>query len=193
VKAVVSARERRTLVRGISLLALGLLVARGLPEARRWEAAARASAARRMAEAARLEAAIAALPATRDSAAARRSRLVALAPRVLEGSSTASAGASLAAMIAGAAARAEVQLGSLEVQYDSAAAGPFALVRVRADASGPLSGILRMLAILEGGPELVRIPEWSITQPVVGGAMDQPEQLRLELVAEGISAPERGT
>jgi len=184
------ARERRTARLGAAGLAIGLLFGKALPAARRWDAAARRSAEVALAQAARARAELRALPEVSDSADARRHRLVAIAPRILDGRTAPAAGASLAALVAGAAARAEVQLGSVEVGYDSTRAGYFVPVRVRADATGGLPGLLHMLSILEGGPELLRIPEWSLTQPNPGGPADQPEALHLELTLEGLAAPD---
>ena len=186
----ISTRDRLVLTLGVAAIALLLLVGRGIPAWARWDADARASAAELGAEAAKAEAAVRSLPALRDSTAARAERLVALAPAVVEGESSASAGASLASLVSGAAAKAGVQLGAVQLSRpDSAARTVFSRVRVRTDATGDLPSLLRFLQALEGGPTLLAVREWSFSQPNAGGPADRPEQLRLELSVEGLTAP----
>lgn len=184
-----SGRDRRVLLAGAAAIALLLLVGRGIPAWRRWDAGVRASAAELTAEAARAEAAVRALPTLRDSAEARRARLVALAPALLNGETTASAGAALAALVSGAAAKAGVQVGAVLLsQPDSAARTVFTRVRVRSDATGDLPGLLRFLRELEGGPALLSVRDWSVSQPAAGGPAEVPESLRLEFAVEGLTA-----
>lgn len=182
-----SRRDRRTLLVGGAVIFVVLLVFRGLPAWRRWDADARASGAELVEAAARAEADVRSLPTLADSVAAREERLVALAPRVLDGGTPAAAGASLASLVSGAAARAHVALGTVQVQPDTATTGTFARVTVRGDATGDLPGIARMLALLEGGPELLAVREVSITQPDAGGPADRVETLRLEFAVQGLA------
>lgn len=182
-----SPRDRRTLVLGAAVIALLVLLARGLPALRRWDAYARASAADMATEAARSESAVRSLAQGLDSLHARKARFIALGAGVLEGGSSAAAGASLASVLSGAAARAGVRMGSLQVRADTASAGTFIRVSVRADGTGDLPAITRMLGLLEGGPELLAIREIAITQPNPGGPAEAPETLRLELVVEGLA------
>jgi hypothetical protein len=186
----ISTRDRRVLAFGAAAISLLLLVGRGIPAWSRWDADARASAVELRAEAAGADAAVRSLPALRDSAAARSERLVDLAPAIVAGESVASAGASLASLVSGAAAKAGVQLGAVQLsQPDSAARTVFTRLRVRTDATGDLPSLLRFLQALEGGPTLLAVREWSISQPNAGGPADRPEQLRLELSVEGLTAP----
>ena len=188
--AGLSERDRRVLAVGALVIGLLLLLGRGLPAWRRWDAETRASAAEMTAEAARARAAVRALPALRDSAAARGGRLVALAPAVLDGGSAASAGAELASLVSGAATRAGVQLGAVQLSPpDTAARTVFTRVRVRTDATGDLPRLLRFMQALEGGPALLSVREWAVAQPNAGGPAELPEALRLELTVEGLAAP----
>ena len=180
-------RERRTLLAGGAVVSLLLVAFRGVPAWRRWDADARASGAELVAAAAGARADVRSLPALGDSVEARDRRLVALAPRILDGSTPAAAGASLASLVSGAAARANVALGTVQVQPDTAAAGTFVRVTVHGDATGDLPGIARMLALLEGGPELLMVREVSITQPDAGGPADRVETLRLEFAVQGLA------
>jgi hypothetical protein len=182
-----SPRDRRTLARGAAVVALVLLLGRGVPAWRRWDAGARAAAAEMAAEAAEAVQTVRLLPASLDSLEARNARLVALGEGVLGGESPAAAGAALASLVSGAAARAGVQLGSLQVRPDTASAGTLMRISVRADGTGDLPAITRMLALLEGGPELLAIRELSLTQPSPGGPGEQPEALRVELSVQGLA------
>lgn len=187
----ISPRDRRTLAAGLLAILVLLLLGRGIPAWRRWDADARASAAEMAAEAARAERTAADLPAMLDSLEARAARVAALGPAVLPGSSPAAAGASLAALVSGSAARAGVEIGSVQVRPDTASAGTFMRVSVRADGTGDLPAITRMLVMLEGAPELLAIRETSITQPAPGGPAEQPEALRLEIAVEGLALAPR--
>jgi hypothetical protein len=184
-------RERRAALLGLVVIGFGTTVARGIPALVRRQTGARVSLHERTRELSTARQEFRSLPALRDSGRVRRHRLISLAPRILDGGTAPAAGAGLAALVAGSAARAGVQLGSVEVRYDSLPAGYFVPVRVRADAVGSLPGLLRMLTLLEDGPELLSFPAWSITQPNPGGPPELPETLHLELTVEGLSAPER--
>lgn len=188
-----SHRDRRTLAIGAGLVAALVLLGRGLPAWRGWDAETRASAAQKAAEAVQTEAAVRLLPASLDSLQARRARYVALGGALLDGESTAAAGASLASLVSGAAARAGVQIGSVQVRPDTAGAGTFMRITVQADGTGDLPAITRLLEALEGGRELLAVRQLSITQPNPGGAAEQPEALRLDLQVEGLALAKPGT
>lgn len=183
----ISGRDRRTLVTGMIVILLLVLLGRGIPAWRRWDAGVRASAAEMAAEAARAEQTVRLLPPALDSLQARRARLVALGRGVLDGESTAASGAALASLVSGAAARAGVEIGSVQVRPDTAGAGTFMRIAVRADGTGDLPAITRMLALLEGAPELLAVRALSITQPTPGGPAEQPEALRMEISVEGLA------
>lgn len=179
--------DRRTLAGGAAVIALLVLLARGLPAWRGWDAAASASAAEMAAEATEAERTVRVFPAALDSLEARRGRLVEVGRGVLEGGSTAAAGAELASLVSGAATRAGVQIGAVQLRADTAAAGTFRRVAVRVDGSGDLPGIVRLLALLEGGAELLAVRELSINQPHAGGPPENPETLRLEMTVEALA------
>jgi hypothetical protein len=182
----------RTLRTGATLIALLVLLSRGLPAWRDWDNTARGSAADMIAEASRAEAFARTLPMARESLEVRRQRMEQLSPRTLEGGSAASAGATLTAVLSDAASRAGVQLGAVQLRTDSNSAATFFHVSVRADARGDLPSLLSLITTLEGGPELLTIREFSLTQPDPGGLNPQPELLRLELTVEGLGAAPGG-
>ncbi|HYR09675.1 MAG TPA: type II secretion system protein GspM [Longimicrobium sp.] len=186
-----SDRDRRTLVAGTVVIVLLVVLSRGIPAWRRWDADVRASAAEMSVEAARAEQTVRLLPASLDSLEARRARFVAVGAGALEGETAAASGAALASLVSGAAARAGVQMGSVQVRPDTASAGTFMRIGVRADATGDLPALTRMLALLEGGPELLAVRELAITQPSPGGPAEQPEALRMEITVQGLALVRR--
>lgn len=188
----ISSRDRRTLLLGAAAVALMLGVGRGLPAWRAWDAEVRASAALRSADAARAERSVATLPALLDSLQARRARFAALEDAALDGRSPTVAGAALASLVSSAAASAGVQVGSVQIRPDTASGVTLRRVHVRADGTGDLAAITRMIVLLEGAPELLAIRELAITQPNAGGPADQPEALRLEIGVEALALPSRG-
>lgn len=185
--------DRRTLWTGTAVILLLVLLGRGIPAWRRWDADVRASAAEMAAEAARAESETRRLPAALDSLQARRARYAALGRGILGGESTAAAGASLAALVSGTAARAGVQIGSVQVRPDTAGAGTFMRVAVQADGTGDLAAVTRMLVMLEGSPELLAVRQIAITQPNPGGPAELPESLRLDITVEGLALSTPGT
>jgi len=187
VSAPLSARDRRVLLIGGAVIALLVLFARGLPAWRRWDAAARADARRELGREADARAAVAGLRATLDSAEARRDRLGRLTPALLDGESPSAAAATLASILTGAAARAGVLLGAVDVQPDTASGGTFTRVAVRTGVTGDLEGVTELLRYLESVPELLAVREISITQPDAGGTPDRPEALQVELTIQGLA------
>jgi hypothetical protein len=178
---------------GVGAILLLVLLARGIPAWRRWDADTRASAGEMAAEAARAESETRRLPATLDSLQARRGRYLAVGRGILDGESTAAAGASLAALVSGAAARAGVQIGSVQVRPDTAGAGTFMRIAVQAEGTGDLPAVTRMLVMLEGGRELLAVRQIAITQPNPGGPSELPESLRLDITVEGLALAAPGT
>jgi len=183
---MIAARERRTLAIGAVAVVVMLGLGRGVPAWRAWRNAAVARATLQTERAADAEASMRGLRARVDTVEARQRRLGELAPALLDGTTPAASGASLSAILSGAAARAGVRLNSVQLIPDSVAAGStFLRVALRADATGDVAGVARMLSLLEGGPELLAIRELSITQPDPAGP--GPEQLHAELTVEGLA------
>jgi Type II secretion system (T2SS), protein M subtype b len=187
VSAPLSARDRRVLLIGGAAIALLVLFARGLPAWRRWDAAARADVRRELGREADARAAVAGLRATLDTAEARRDRLGRLTPALLDGESPSAAAATLASILTGAAARAGVLLGAVDVRPDTASGGTFTRVAVHTGVTGDLAGVTELLRYLENVPELLAVREISITQPDAGGTPDRPEALQVELTVQGIA------
>jgi hypothetical protein len=181
-----SLRDRRALSIGAGTI-LGLVVlGRGLPALLSWERKEATRAQAQGAELARVRVEIARAPMVQDSARAHGARIVALAPLILGGDSPATASATLAGIISGAAARANVRVGALQLHADTASKSTFVRVGVRGEVTGDIAGVTAMLASLERGPTMLAIRELSITQPELAAASDQMESLHVELVVEGL-------
>lgn len=187
-------RDRRVLTLGASVIAVMIAALRGVPALQRWSAASVASAREVVAEADNAERSVRGGEALRDSMRVRGARFVALAPRLLDGSTTAAASATLASLIAGAAATADAKLGAVHVRLDTARGvrSTFARVSARADLTADVRGLSRFLFALERGPTLLAIRELAVTQPEPGASSDRPEQLRIELVVEGLALAREG-
>lgn len=187
-----SSRDRRTLTFGAVAVFGVLLLGRGVPAYRAWDRNVRASAVAVTTELARVRAAQRMLPVLRDSAAERTGRIAALSPLLVGGHTVSSASASLAGVLTGAAARSGVELGSVQfLPPDTASNRFFSLVRIHADATGDLTGLMGMLRILEQGTELLVVSNLAITQPDVGGPPDRSEALRMQLDVEALAAVRR--
>jgi hypothetical protein len=190
-------RDRRALVFGAGAIGALIVGMCGVPPARAWSASSVASAREVVAEAKRGEQSLRAGQALRDSMRVRGARFVALAPMLLDGSSSATAGATLASLISGAAATADAKLGAVHVRLDTArradARSIFARVSARADVIADIRGLSRFLLALERGPTLLAIRELSVTQPEPAASPDRPEMLRIELVVDGLALARDGS
>lgn len=195
-RLVLSARDRRTLLAGASVVGGLIALARGLPAWRAWDADARASAAELTAERVRAERSVAGERSTVRAFRERAARYVALAPAVVPGPTPAAQAAALGAIVSGAAQGAGLKLGAVQVAVDSAASGDarrraaapsaFARLRVRADATGDVKGITDFLLALERGPALLRVRGLAVTQPEPAAPPERAEALRVEVVVEGL-------
>lgn len=185
-------RERRVLLAGAAIMTVLIAVSRGVPVWLDWWRGAAASAAELVAEAERAEASLRALPEIRDSLARRGERMIALGPLLMGGATPAVAAGALSGLVAEMAAGTGVQLGSVQVRSDSAAASLLTSVTVRGTWTGDIRGTTQMLQALERGPKLLSIRELSISQPDLGAPGDRPEVLRVEFVIEALALPAAG-
>lgn len=181
-----SARNRRVLAFGVVSILLILGLGRGLPAWRDWRAETRASAMELTGEVVRARRSVSRRGLVRDSLNARRDRFIALAPLLLRGKTSAMGGASLASLIATAATSANVRLGPVQVQPDTAARTVFSRVRVRADVTGDVRGVGTFISSIERGQTLLAIREISISQLEPAAAQERAEALRVNLTVEGL-------
>lgn len=181
-----SARDRRALAVGVASIGALIALSRGLPPLVRWQQERRASAQELARELARAETSIARMQRDRDSLAARNARYLALAPMLLPERTGAASTAALAAMVSGAGAGAGVAMGAVQPLPDTVR-GVFRQVGVRADATGDVRGVAKLLEALERGPTRLAIRRLTIAQPAPGAPATQPEALHLQLDVYGLA------
>lgn len=188
-------RDRRALITGAVVIITLTALARGLPAWRHWTRTARTRAAIAAADVARAESRLRIQHQLTDSLDVRGKRLIAFAPALLNGATTASAGATLAGLVSGAAtASLHVDAVQLLPARDSASSSTFRRVAVRVDATGDVRGVVRMLAALERGPTLLAIRALGIEQAEPAAPPDHPEALHVTLTVEGLMlAPREST
>jgi hypothetical protein len=179
-------RDRRALVLGASVILVVLLGKNVIPAILSGQREARDTASRNEEKLARATVSLKRATQVRDSLRARGARVIALAPALLGGDSPATASATLAGIVSGAAARGNVRIGALQLSSDTAARGMFTRIGVHGDATGDIAGITAMLASLEGGPTLLAVKDLSITQPEPGAPADRAEALRIEMTVVGL-------
>jgi hypothetical protein len=182
-----SPRDRRTLiVGGVAVLTL-LLASRGVPAWLAWVREHRA-AATELAD--RLELARAAAksghlgPGVDSLSTLYR----AARPALLDGDTPAQAGAALASYVADVADATGVGLGAVQLTIDSAVASEaISRVRVRADLTGDVRGVLDLLHALETSTEpLLAVRTLTITSAEPAAPADRAEMLRATLEVEGL-------
>ena len=176
-------RDRRALVLGGVAVAGALLGLRLLP----WTVRGIGDLHRRAAESvqtlARARAVLDASPARRDSLARALIGIVALAPKLVDGSSSAEAGASLSGLVSLAASRHALRVLRLDPLPDSAAA-VFGRVAVRTELEGDLAGLTQFLHALEAGEPVLSATRLAVLAPDPA-ATGRPEVLRIEARVEG--------
>jgi len=182
----IGSRDRRALVTGAVAIAVMVTLVRAVPAVMDWNRDAREAALEERSALAKAEAMLARSGAVRESTITRGRRVIGLAPLLLGGETPNSAGASLAGALSGAAARAGVHLGVVQLRGDTLARDVFTRIGAHADATGDIRGVSAFLALLESGPPLLAVRSYSVTQPEPGAGDDRMETLRVEIDVEGL-------
>jgi hypothetical protein len=186
-------REQRVLLIGGGIVLALIVLGRGIPALLRWHAESRSTVSELRGQVARATQLVGTATAVRDSATMRGHRLIALAPLLLDGTTSSAATATLASLVSGAAAKANIRLGSLQLAVDSSHGGTFTRISVHGNATGDIRGLSALLTQLERGPTLLAVRQLSIFQSDPTTPPDQAETLQVEFVIEGLSlAPHRG-
>jgi len=181
-------RERRTLLIGAASIAL-LVAMRGVPVIFAWR--------RGEMERLRLKVRVSSLPPSgelrarvlQDSLVARRVRLAAMDSAFIPIEENMSAAAGFAEFFGDAAERAKLQLSSVRIEApsDTGKKATISLVRVRASVNGNLTGLARLITMLERPPRLFVIRQLSITDRDANVPHDKNEVLDAEIVIEGLT------
>lgn len=196
----VSDRDRRALTLGVLLMVATIAGVRGVPAIRQWSDTAVASAREVVAEAERARRGVLGANLLADTMHVRSERFVALAPALLDGTNAATAGATLASIVSGAAAASDAKLGSVQVRTDTAARDSsggtpraFTRVAVRASLTSDVRGLARFVLALERALTLLSIDELSIAQTEPAADGTRPEILHVEIAVAGLALTRRGT
>jgi hypothetical protein len=186
---MMSARDRRMLLVGGSVIASLIVLSKGVPAWHDWVANSRAGAVEQARAAADADVLVSHATATRDTVVARNARYVALAPALLSGNSPAEASATLASLLSSAASVAGVKLGAVQLRApaDTGARRTFVRIGVHADVTGDIRGVTTLLANLEHGAVRLRVRDLTVTQPDAAAPGDRVEALRAELTVEGLA------
>lgn len=195
-----SERDRRALSVGTLVIGAALAGARGVPALRGWSETSVASAREVVTEAERAHRGAVRAGVLADTIHVRSERFIALAPALLDGESAATAGATLASIVSGAAAASDARLGSVQLRTDTAtrdssagASRAFTRIAVRASLTADVRGLSRFLLALERGLTLLAIDELSITQTEPAADGTRPEILHVEIVVAGLALTQRKT
>ena len=182
---MLTTRDRRTLVLGITIIAAIVVSARVVPAWRRWQVNEQRAADVAALGLARSRAELVGQRAAHDSLAARTSRLDSLRAAWLDGDTPAAAGAALAGEVSSAGERARVTIGALDIRVDSVGGAVFVPVRVQATATGDIQGIVNFLADIEGDRVNLSIRALSINAADAAAPTNTAELLRADLTIEG--------
>lgn len=182
-----SARDRRTLFVGVSVIGSLILVSRGIPAWLHWQRRIRDDASAAVQEATASQHAVREAPQLARMTQQVEQRYFALAPAFLAGDHPAAAGASLISLVNTAARTAGVQLGALQVESDTTQGTAITSVRVRGDGAGDVAGVAHFLAAVEGSVPLLSVRELTLTPVDPHVTSDKPETMRITFLIEGLT------
>ena len=184
---IVSARDRRLLIFGSTVIGSLIGLARGIPAVRAWERQKLDDAATTTADLATARNGRRMLPILRETLSARRARLAALDSGLLSGQSPSAAVADLTAALEQFMTDARIKVSALQISTDSASPVGVVHVRVRIAGTGDVIGLAAFLRAVEGGDTPLVVRELVVAQPDPAGADSRPEALRIEALIEGIA------
>ena len=179
-----TARDRRALLLGGSVLLCAVLLLRVVPWTVRQVVSFRTRAIERTATLVRARDLAAGLPASRDSLREALAAIVGLAPQLVDGSTSAEAQASLSGLVSLAAARHALKVLRLDPITDSAA-GVFHRVGLHVECEGDVAGLAALLRSLETGAPLLSVPDLSVQALDPWGDPKVAERLHIELTIAG--------
>jgi hypothetical protein len=185
------ARDHRAVLWGAGLVAGGILVFRGGPEAARAITTLQSRTESQVATLGRVENLLAREPAVRDSLSTTLRDIVALAPDLVDGTSAAAAQASLSALLSLAADRHSVKVLRVDPLPDSAA-DVFHRVAIHLELEGDLAGVSRLLASIESGHPVLTVSALAIETPDPAPHPRTPEGLHVVLDVAGYYLPRGG-
>jgi len=183
----VSPRDRRTLAGGLALCMTIALGGRIAPAWRSWQDDAHTRRAAATAELQRSREALALQAALTRAVARSSASLAALDTTLIQSSSPADAAAQLASMVGITADDAHLQVGALQIRYDSVARGELVTASVRLSATGDVRGLAALLRGIEVGTPLVVVRDLSVAQGDLSSPDERAEQLHIDLTVESLA------
>ena len=182
----ISRRDQRTLGVGAFTIATLMVVSRGIPAIRTWDAERVREARETAAQLASIRIGRRQASALRDSLAARRARLASIDSTLGAGASASAVAAALASTLEDLADQNAIKVTALQIRADSVARGGMARVEVRLSGIPDVTGLASFLAAVEAGPMPVVVRELDVSQPEPTAADDKPEALRLDVLVSGV-------
>lgn len=182
----ISRRDQRTLGVGVVTVALLMVVARGIPAVRAWEADRVRGARETATQLASIRIGRRQLPALRDSLAARRARLASIDSTLLSGASTFAVAAALASSLKDLSDHNAMKVTSLQIRADSVARGGMTRVDVRLSGVTDILGLAGFLDAVEGGAMPLVVRELDVSQPEPTAADNKPETLHVDVLVSGV-------
>jgi hypothetical protein len=182
---VLTTKDRRAVLLGGAVIAAAVLALRIVPWTARTLYGAHSDLSERAALLARSHHELSQVRALEDSAAALTATLQGLAARLLDGSSSAEAGADLAARLSLAASGAPARVVSVDQMVDSTRAGTLQRVSARASLETDVRGLAAVLRAVEFGDAPLTVERLSIVSPNPGSGERVAETLAVELTITG--------
>jgi hypothetical protein len=182
-----SARDRRTLVIGVSVVGSLFALGRGLPALMSWQSTRIADATATVGDLTDARAGRRALPTLRDSAREQQARIAAIDSAIVTAPTSSAAAALLASALEEMADEARVKVGAMQLVADSAAAGAVVQVGVRLTGVADVYGLLELLKAVEGGEALLAVRELAVSQSDPAAPSTKPEALRIDMMVVGMA------
>jgi hypothetical protein len=182
----ISRRDQRTLGAGVITIASLIVVARGIPAIRAWEADRLREAREAATQLAAARVGRRHLSALRDSLAARRARLASIDSTLFSGASTSAVASALASTLEDLSDHNAVKVTSLQIRADSVPRDRMTRVDVRLSGITDVVGLTGLLQAVEGGTMPLVIRELDVSQPEPTAADSRPEALRIDVLVSGV-------
>ena len=182
----ISRRDQRTLGVGVVTIALLMVVARGIPAVRAWEADRLREAIETATQLTSIRVGRRQLSAHRDSLVARRARLASVDSTLLSGASTSAVAAALASSLEDLSDHNAIKVTSLQIRADSVARGGMTRVDVRPSGIADVVGLAGLLQEIEAGAMPLVVRELDVSQPEPTAADNKPEALHIDVLVSGV-------
>jgi len=188
-----SARDKKTLITGATVVGSLFGLSRGLPAVSAWERDHLALATDLASQAAVARAGVRALTGRRDTLRARQRTLAALDSTLLAGASSAAAAADLASALDDLARASRLRVAAMQLRADSAPPGALAQVSVRITGVTDVAGLAAFLRSVETDDAPLAVRELAVSQSEPAAPESRPEALLVDVLVDGLAriSPEK--